>query len=156
MSSQHLTTGEHVDIRENASVNNLKTGSNGKIRDYSIVFGSPENPMTIGDDFFIGAHCYINGFAGLTIGTGVTIAHGAMVFTDSGPNTSPWLQQHYPITEGPITIGDDVWIGAGAMILPGVKIGNKCVIGAGSVVKNDVQDGSVVAGSPAKVIKSLL
>lgn len=155
MTHEHLTTGDNVDIRDNASINNVKTGSNGKIRDFSIVFGSAEKPIVIGDDFFIGAHCYINGYAGLTIGDRVTIAHGSMIFTDSGPNTSPWLQQHYPISEGPITIGDDVWIGGGAMILPGVKIGNKCVIGAGSVVKDDVPDHSVVAGSPAKVIKTL-
>lgn len=155
MTHEHLTTGEHVDIRDNASINNVKTGSNGKIRDFSIVFGHPDHPAVIGDDFFIGAHCYINGYVGLTIGNRVTIAAGAKIFSDSGPNTSPWLQQHYPIEEGAITIGDDVWIGANAIVLPGVKIGNKCVIGAGSVVKDDVPDNSVVAGSPAKVIKTL-
>ena len=154
MDNPTVITGDNVNIR-NASVNNVKTGNNGKIRDHSVVFGAPDNPMVIGDDFFIGAHCYINGFAGLSIGSRVTIAHGAMIFSDSGPNTSPWLQEHYPITEAPIAIGDDVWIGAGAMILPGVTIGNKCVIGAGSVVKDDVPDYAVVAGSPAKIIKML-
>lgn len=143
--------GDHVDIR-NASVNGLRAGKNGKIRDFTILFGGPGKPVTIGDDFFIGTHCYVNGVAGLVIGSRVTIAHGAMLFTDSGPNTSPLLQQRFPIVAAPIVIGDDVWIGAGAMILPGVTIGSRCVVGAGSVVKENVEDGMIVAGSPAKVI----
>jgi acetyltransferase-like isoleucine patch superfamily enzyme len=147
--------GEHVDISEHVSYNNVKTGKNGKIRHFSILFGTKEKPLTIGDDFFIGVQCYLNGAAGIQIGDRVTIAHGAMIFSDSGPNTSPWLQKHYPIHGAPIIIGDDVWIGAKAMILPGVTIGNKCVIGAGSLVKENVPDGSVVAGNPAKIIKKL-
>ncbi|MDD5054973.1 MAG: acyltransferase [Candidatus Peribacteraceae bacterium] len=143
--------GDHVDIR-NASVNGLRAGKNGKIRDFTILFGGPDKPVTIGDDFFIGTHCYVNGVAGLTMGSRVTIAHGAMLFTDSGPNTSPILQKRFPIVAAPIVIGNDVWIGAGAMILPGVTIGSRCVIGAGSVVKENVQDDTIVAGSPAKVI----
>lgn len=140
-----------VDIR-NASINGLKTGSRGKIRDFTILFGGPGKPVTIGDDFFIGTHCYINGIAGLTIGSRVTIAHGTMIFTDSGPNTSPLLQKKFPITASPIVIGDDVWIGAGCMILPGVTIGSRCVIGAGSMVKDNIADDTIVAGTPAKII----
>ena len=151
LSVKDIEHGKNVDIR-NASINGLRTGNNGKIRDFTILFGGPGKPVTIGDDFFIGAHCYINGVAGLTIGSRVTIAHGAMIFTDSGPNTSPLLQKRFPIESRPVKIGDDVWIGAGAMILPGVSIGSKCVIGAGSVVKDDVPEGSIVAGQPAKLI----
>ncbi len=147
--------GDHVDIR-NASVNRLQTGDRGKIRDCTILFGGPETPVVIGDDFFIGAHCYINGVAGLKIGSRVTIAHGTMIFTDSGPNTSPLLQKKFPITASPVTIGDDVWIGAGCMILPGVTIGSRCVIGAGSMVKDNVPDDTIVAGTPAKVIGSMV
>jgi len=155
MTHENITLGTNVDVTDDVSLNNVTTGGNGKIRDHSILFGSKEQPLTIGDDFFVGPFCYLNGYRGLTIGSRVTIAAGCKIFTDSGPNTSPWLQQHYPITEGSITIGDDVWIGAGAMILPGVKIGNKCVIGAGSMVKDNVPDNSVVVGSPAKIIKTL-
>ncbi len=156
MIHENINIGQNVNVTEGVSLNNITTGDNGKIRDHSILFGSKEKPLTIGSDFFIGTFCYLNGIAGLTIGDRVTIAHGTKIFTDSGPNTSPWLQQHYPISTGAVTIGDDVWIGAGAMILPGVKIGNKCVIGAGSMVKDDVPDYAVVAGSPAKVIKTLM
>ena len=54
-----------------------------------------------------------------------------------------------------ITIGDDVWIGGGAIILPGVTIGNRVVVAAGAVVTKNVEDDVVVAGVPAKVIKRL-
>ena len=52
----------------------------------------------------------------------------------------------------PVEIGDDVFLGAGAIVLPGVKVGSRVVIGAGSVVTSDVPDNSVVAGNPARLI----
>lgn len=55
----------------------------------------------------------------------------------------------------PVSIGNDVWIGAGVSILPGVKIGNNCVIGAGSVVNKDIPDNSLAVGNPCKVIKQI-
>lgn len=56
----------------------------------------------------------------------------------------------------PVWIGDDVWIGGHATILPGVHVGNNCIIAAGAVVTHDVPDNSLVAGVPAKVIKTLV
>ncbi len=57
-------------------------------------------------------------------------------------------------TRGRLTIGDDVWLGAGAVVLDGVKVGKGCIIGAGAVVTKDLPDYSIAAGVPAKVIKS--
>ncbi len=155
MIRENINLGENVNVTEGVSLNNITTGKNGKIRDHSILFGHKDKPLTIGNDFFVGTFCYLNGIAGLTIGDRVTIAHGAKIFTDSGPNTSPLLQRDFPITSGAVSIGDDVWIGANAIVLPGVKIGNHCVVGAGSVVKEDVPDRTVVVGVPAKAIRTL-
>jgi acetyltransferase-like isoleucine patch superfamily enzyme len=152
---EDIQLGQNVDVSENVSLNRVHTGNNGKIRHFTTMFGDKGKPVKIGNDFFIGTRCYINGIGGLTIGDRVTIAHGCMLFTDSGPNTSPLLQETFPIEAKPITIGNDVWIGAGSMVLPGVTIGDKCVVGANSVVMNDVPSGSVVAGSPAKLIRSI-
>jgi maltose O-acetyltransferase len=55
----------------------------------------------------------------------------------------------------PITIGSDVWVGGGAMILPGVRIGSRAVIGAGSVVTRDVPDQVFAAGNPCRVIRAI-
>jgi maltose O-acetyltransferase len=55
----------------------------------------------------------------------------------------------------PISIGEDVWVGGGALILPGVQIGDGAVIGAGSVVTRDVPDGVFAAGNPCRVIRTI-
>ena len=55
----------------------------------------------------------------------------------------------------PVTIGDSVWIGGSAILLPGVKIGDKSVVGAGAVVTKDVPANVVVAGNPAKIIRTI-
>ena len=56
-------------------------------------------------------------------------------------------------SKGPIVIGDNVWIGANCVILPGVKIGSNVVIGAGSIVTKEIPNDSVAVGNPCKVIK---
>ncbi|MDE6176697.1 MAG: sugar O-acetyltransferase, partial [Paramuribaculum sp.] len=53
----------------------------------------------------------------------------------------------------PVVIGDDCWIGGGTIICPGVRIGNRCIVGAGSVVTKNVDDDSIVAGNPARLIR---
>ncbi len=55
----------------------------------------------------------------------------------------------------PVEIGDDVWVGGGAIICPGVRIGSRTVIGAGSVVTRDIPDGVFAAGNPCRVIREI-
>ena len=55
----------------------------------------------------------------------------------------------------PISIGDDCWLGAGVMVLPGVSVGKGCTVGAGSIVTRDLPDWSVAYGSPAKVVRTV-
>ena len=59
------------------------------------------------------------------------------------------------VSTKPVVIGDDVWIGTNAVILPGVTIGSHCVVAAGAVVTKDIPDHTLVGGVPAKVIKNI-
>ena len=88
----------------------------------------------------------------VTLGNNVFISIGASFVCHDG-STLPF-RRDIPDLElaGPISVGDDVFVGMGALILPNVKIGNRCVIGANSVVTKDVPDGHIVAGNPARVI----
>ena len=90
----------------------------------------------------------------VVIGNHVTVTGGVRFVTHDG---GVWVfREQDPDIEvfGPIVIGDNVFIGYGAIILPNVTIGNNCVIAAGSIVSKNVPDGMVVAGVPAKVIKT--
>ena len=110
--------------------------------------------VIIGDHTRIGLHNTIIG--PVRIGNHVNLAQAITVtalnhnFSDPGKR----IDQQGVSTQ-PVSIGDDVWIGASAVVLPGVTIGNHCVVAAGAVVTKDVPDKSVVAGIPAKIIKKL-
>ena len=102
--------------------------------------------VVIGDHTRIGLHNTIIG--PVTIGSHVNLAHHN--FDDA---TRRIDQQG--VSTQPVTIADDVWIGAGAVVLPGVTIGRHSVVAAGAVVTRDVPDGCVVGGVPAKIIKHI-
>lgn len=96
----------------------------------------------------------------LSIGDRVSIAPNVVFICESLPNNSPSLLAHPYVAEnlnrrGRIVVGDDAWIGASVTILPGVRIGEGAIVGAGSVVTKDVPPGQIVAGVPARVIRSL-
>jgi len=95
----------------------------------------------------------------VNIGARVSLAPGVMLISDTGPNNSslqnnPYVKAHL-IKSDPITIEEDAWIGAGAIILPGVTIGSGAIVGAGSVVTKNVDPYVIVAGAPARQIRKL-
>lgn len=109
--------------------------------------------IRIGDNSGLGVSCEVRG--PLEIGENVMMGPEVMILT-SIHNTSrtdiPMCQQgHLPKQK--VTIGNDVWIGARVIILPGVKVGNGVIIGAGAVVTKDVPDYAVVGGVPARIIR---
>lgn len=90
----------------------------------------------------------------LVLGNRVSIGPGCIFILASHPNASK-VRQDIKNKTNEIHLQDDVWIGAGAVILPGVTVGEGAIVGAGAVVTKDVEAHSVVAGNPAKVIKLL-
>ena len=110
--------------------------------------------VIIGDHTRIGIHCTVIG--PVCIGNHVNLAQGITV-TALNHNFSDATKRidEQGVSTKPVVIGDDVWIGANAVILPGVTIGSHCVVAAGAVVTKDIPDNTVVGGVPAKVLKQL-
>lgn len=104
----------------------------------------------------IATECLLIAKNRIEIGENSTLAYRVTVLTTANPNT-PYnmLGKIYPPISKPVIIEDNVWVGAGSIILPGVTIGKGSVIAAGSVVTRDVPKHTVVAGVPAKVVKQL-
>ena len=145
-----------IEIAQSSIVWHLRAGEAVRVRDDCHVLGGPDCPVRFGDHVYINRGCTLQGMsAPLVLGNRVTLAIGVIIQTDSGPNTSPLLQRHYPIQAGPITIEDDVWLGNRVTIAPGVRIGCGSVVGAHTYVRKDVPPRVVVAGSPARIIYRL-
>lgn len=111
------------------------------------IMGEPE----IGEGTWIGPFCLIDGSGGLTIGEGCDIAAGVHVYTHSTAARCV-TGRSVEVEQRPVRIGSKTFVGAQAVILMGVTIGDGCVIGAGAVVTTDVPDGSCVIGVPARVV----
>lgn len=109
------------------------------------------------DNVNINAECMLVASSDITIGKNSTLAYRTILTTNANPN-SPYneLCKIYPPIHKEIRIGDNVWIGAGVIVLPGCRIGNNSVIAAGSVVCSDIPDNCMAAGAPAKVKKHLI
>lgn len=90
----------------------------------------------------------------ISIGDRVSIAPRVILVTSSHPNNS-LIRPVAPVASGPVTLEADAWIGAGAIILPGVTVGRGAVVGALSVVGSNVEPLHVVAGQPARTIRVL-
>jgi len=132
----------------------LLLGSTGRhvFIDYGVYMKFPWL-VSIGDRVSInrGVEFYSDYFGkhGIVIGSDVRIAPN-VCFHAAGHNIASLDYSH---SGGQITVGNEVWIGAGVIVLPGVTIGDRSVIGAGSVVTMDIPHDSVAAGAPARVVK---
>jgi acetyltransferase-like isoleucine patch superfamily enzyme len=113
----------------------------------------------VGNSVFLGAELHItdslhSGSCSLTIGDRVAIAPRVMIIISSHPNRSRLLADVGAV-KGQVTICDDAWIGAGAILLPNVTVGERAIVAAGSIVTKDVPPHTVVGGNPARTLKSL-
>jgi maltose O-acetyltransferase len=107
----------------------------------------------LGERVFFNFNCVVLDVCPVRIGDFTLFGPGAQILTPLHPmNAELRRREEYG---APIEIGSDVWVGAGALILPGVRIGDRAVIGAGSVVTRDVPAGVFAAGNPCRVIREI-
>lgn len=110
--------------------------------------------IKIGEDTFLNYNCTMLDGGLITIGNNVKIGPNCQFYTPQHP--FDYEERRKPIERAlPISVGNDTWLGGGVVVCPGVKIGNRCIIGAGSVVVHDIPDDCMAAGNPAVVKKRL-
>lgn len=108
--------------------------------------------LSIGKNVFINFNCTFLALGGITIEDAVLIGPNVQILSEGHPLSPADRQSLIP---GKVTIKQGSWIGAGAIILPGISIGENAVVAAGAIVTKDVPANAVVGGVPAKIIKSL-
>lgn len=108
----------------------------------------------LGEKVYFNTNCVVLDVLPVTIGDRVLIGPAVQIYTALHPEDAK--TRATGLENGkPVSIGDDVWIGGGAIICPGVAIGERSIIGAGSVVTRDVPPDVIVAGNPARVIREV-
>jgi maltose O-acetyltransferase len=110
--------------------------------------------ITVGEGTFVNYNLTALDVAPITIGRDCQIGPNVQLLTPTHP-VEPGPRRDKLEAAKPITIGDNVWLGGGVIVLPGVTIGDDSVIGAGAVVTRDVPAGVIALGNPARVIRTL-
>lgn len=116
------------------------------------LYAGPGAELLIGDDVFVNQGVVLSASARIVVGNRVLIGPGCTVIDNDFHGL---VDRNDPPPSEPITIGDDVWLGTRCLVLRGVTIGAGAVVAAGAVVTQDVPPRTLVAGMPARVIRSL-
>lgn len=128
----------------------------GKVKELDFKVISKYENIYLGKNVEIRHGSVLTAYDKIKIGKNSAIAYQVLILTSAtpgGPHNS--LFKIYGRIKKPVTIGQNCWIGAKSIIFPGVKIGDYCVVAAGSVVTKNIPDFSVVGGVPAKILKKL-
>jgi maltose O-acetyltransferase len=112
------------------------------------------NYISIGADTFVNYDCVMLDVAPIRVGAACQIATAVQLLTPTHPIDPKLRREGWEAAE-PITIGDNVWLGGGAIVCPGVTIGDDTVVGAGAVVTRDLPSGVVAFGNPARVQREI-
>lgn len=107
--------------------------------------------LSLGQDVFINLGCRFQDVGGITIGDGTLIGHGSTL-TTLNHRVDP--DRRADMVPAPVRIGRKVWLGAAVTVVPGVTIGDGAIVGAGSVVTKDVPANAIVAGVPARLVRT--
>jgi maltose O-acetyltransferase len=110
--------------------------------------------ILLGEKVFFNFNCVILDVAQVRIGSGVMFGPAVQIYTATHPLSADERKTGLELGKA-IEIGNDVWIGGGAILCPGIRIGNRSVIGAGSVVTRDIPDAVLAAGNPCAVIRNI-
>jgi maltose O-acetyltransferase len=109
--------------------------------------------IELGERVFFNFNCIVLDVCKVTIGDYTQLGSGVQILTPLHPlNADLRRKQEYG---APVTIGSDVWIGSGAIILPGVTIGSRTVVGAGSVVSRSLPEGILAVGNPCRAVRPI-
>ncbi len=112
--------------------------------------------LAMGEHAYLGKGCFLDLVEQITIADEAAVSGRCILLTHSDPGTGRFMEQTYfPRVTGPIRIDRCAWIGAGAVVLPGIAIGAGSVVAAGAVVVHDVEPFTVVAGVPARLVRRL-
>jgi acetyltransferase-like isoleucine patch superfamily enzyme len=115
-------------------------------------FISGSHNIKIGDKSYLGKKTRIDLSRNVTIGKDVGFGENSIIWTHG---YFPPADEGYPVTYAGVEIADSAWVSTGIIVLPGIRVGKKAIIGAGSVVTKDVPDEMVAAGNPAKTLKNI-
>jgi maltose O-acetyltransferase len=110
--------------------------------------------IALGDRVYFNFNCVVLDCAAVTIGSDVFFGPNVQVYAATHPLDHVVRKSGLELAR-PIEVGADVWVGGGAILCPGVRVGARSVIGAGSVVTRDVPEGVVAAGNPCRVVRHL-
>lgn len=160
-----IRAGKNLILEDNVSLNALSEngislGDHVSIARDSILFCTGiiayrGKGITIGDRTGISARAYFAGQGGISIGSDVIMGPNVQIFSENHAyaDTSLTIKEQ-GVVKQPVAIGNNCWIGAGSTVLAGVTLGDGCVVAAGSVVTKSFPANSVIAGIPAKLIKT--
>jgi maltose O-acetyltransferase len=110
--------------------------------------------ISLGEKVYMNFNCVILDVARVRIGARVLFGPAVQVYAAAHPLSAKQRMTGFELGK-PVEIGDDVWVGGGAIICPGVRIGARSMIGAGSVVAKDIPSGVLAAGNPCRVIRPI-
>jgi acetyltransferase-like isoleucine patch superfamily enzyme len=157
---RNVALGDHVYLNCYSS-QGVSLADNVRIREFGWVqvsshLSNPGRGVSIGANTFIGPHCVLGAGGGITIGADVAVGAYCQLLAENHSFEERALPiNRQGVTRRGIKIEDGCWLGNNTMILDGVRVGRGSVVGAGSVVTRDVAAHTVVAGNPARVLRSL-